>query len=174
MTDITEARTNIQTEEASFRASVSEALAFRLGQSINFINKKQHKAYDFKFLGPFRTLNGGEDGARGFIEDVEIVGISGYIRLSGSSGTTTIDLHLVRSGDQGTIFSTKLSINSTATDGVNFWKNLVNVGESSETGITNPVFSTTNLNQGDVIRCDVDSNATGAYDLTVNIHYRPR
>lgn len=175
MTDILESRTNIQSEEAQFRASVSEALAFRLGQSINFINKRQHKSFDFKFFGAFRPLNGGEDGVQGLIENVEIVGITGYLRITGASGTTTVDVHQIRAGvDLGSILSTKLQITSAAANGINFGNHIPDADESEPTGITLPVFSTVNLNRFDTLRVDLDGNANGARDLIMQIHYRPR
>jgi hypothetical protein len=112
---------------------------------------------------------------RGFIFDAEIVGISGYIRLSGTAGNTVLDLHWNNgSSDQGTALSTKLTIANTAADGVVFYRNLIDASSSAPTGVTLPVFSKTQFDQGDFIRVDVDSNATAAHDIVLNIHYRPR
>jgi hypothetical protein len=178
MTDITAARANIQTEETDYNSAVSESVLQKVGGSINFINDRQNKAYDFKFLGPFRPISGGEDGVRSVVFDIQIVAISGYIRLSGSSGTTTVDLHSITgSTDNGSILDTKLSITSAATDGIAFYTNYLDASSSGGTGITLPTFAAAtnrNLSQGDALRIDLDDNATSAYDLSINIHYRPR
>ena len=177
MTAITDALNTIQQEEVDFNSSVSEATLTRMGAVSNLIANRSNKAFDFKFLGPFRGLNGGEDGARGLIWDAEIVGISGYIRLTGSSGTTTIDIHSITgSTDNGTILNAKLAITSAATDGIAFYTNYLDASSSGGTGITLPTFTAAAnrlLNAGDALRVDVDGNATGAYDLSINIHYRP-
>ena len=172
---ITPERKDLVKEELDFKSGIAERTWFKIGAAINFINLRHHKAYDFTFLGPYRPIAGGEDGVRGLIEDVELVGVSGYIRKAGGSGSTVIDCHLIRGGvDLGTIFSTKITIDNSAADGINFWKNLISATESSETGITNPIFSTVNLSRGDSLRLDLDSHAPGARDVSINLHYRPR
>lgn len=177
MTDVANSRQIIQIEEVNSGAGVSEGTWNKIAGTMNLISKNQNKAYDFKFLGPFRTILGGEDGVRGTIYNMEIVGISGYIRLSGSSGTTTVDLHSITgSTDNGSIFTAKLSITSAATDGIAFYTNFEEATSSGGTGITLPTMTAPNrlLTAGDALRVDLDGNATGAYDLSLNIHYRPR
>jgi len=177
MTKIAEALNIIQQEEVNFNASISESTLTRVGAVSNLIAARSNKAFDFKFLDAFRKLNGGEDGSRGLIWDSEIVGISGYIRVSGLSGTTTVDIHSITgSTDNGTILSTKLSITSAAANGISFYTNYLDVSSSGGTGITLPTFASAAnrlLNQGDALRIDVDGNALSARDLTINIHYRP-
>lgn len=175
MAKVSPERRDIQQPEVQFNAGVNEATFSKLGASVNFINERQNNVFDFKFLGPFRPLSGGEDGARGFIFDCDIVGISGYIRGTGTSGSTILDMHwLNTSGDQGTVFSTKLTIANTAADNSIFYKNLIDATSYAGSGITLPVFSKTEFDQGNTIRVDVDSNAVAAHDITLNIHYRPR
>jgi len=175
MTDILDARNLIQQEETRTRAPVSETLLNRVGASNNFIVNRQYKSLDFKFLGPFRSLFGGEDGTRGTIVNSEIIGVTGYIRVTGSSGTTTVDCHLIRAGaDLGSIFSTPLSISSAASDGISFYTNTVFASSQGGTGVTLPVISVSNINEGDSLRVDLDSNAVGAFDISFNIHYRAR
>lgn len=178
MTKVTEALNVIQEEEVQFNSSVSEATLFRMGALSNLIAARSNKAFDFKFLGPYRPLSGGEDGARVFLWDSQITGISGYIRLSGASGTTTVDIHKIDTDgtDLGTIFSTKISITSAAVDGVVFYTNFLDLTANAPTGITNGVelsAAILEFDQGQGLRVDVDSNAVGSRDLTINAHYRP-
>lgn len=175
MTDITDARALIQIEEVENGAGVSTGTWNKIGGSVNFINNRQNKAFEYKFLGPYRPLFGGEDGVRAFIYPTEIVGFSGYVRVSGTSGTTTIDIHSITgSTDNGSILTVKPSITSAADNGIVFFTNLVTGGNSAGTGITLPTFATTQFDSGDGIRVDLDSNASDAFDLSLTIHYRPR
>ena len=91
MSDITPARENVDEELAKFQSALSEAFFFLLGGSINFINDNQRIPYMFEFAGPFGPLNGGEGGVLTLTNNQEVVGISGRLRETGSSGSTTID-----------------------------------------------------------------------------------
>lgn len=175
MTEITSERKNIQIEEVDYKSGVAERTFFKIGAAINFINKAQNSIFDFKFNGQFIKLFGGEDGGRGFIFDAELVGISGLVRVTGSSGNTILDLHLIRNDvDLGSILTTKLIINFNAPSPSGFYKNYLDLTEYADSNITLPVFSSRDIQQGDVLRADLDQNATGALDLSVNIHFRPR
>tara|TARA_R110002020_G_scaffold89116_1_gene218095 strand:- start:56 stop:583 length:528 start_codon:yes stop_codon:yes gene_type:complete len=175
MTDITGARKNLQIQELQTESGVSEATFQKLGSSVNFVNNFQNKAFEYKFMGPFRAISGGEDGVRSLIFNAEIVGLSGYIRQSGTSGTTSIDIHSITgSTDNGTVLSTPLSITSSTADGIVFFTELLTPNSSGGTGITLPVFSTTDFSAGQGFRVDLTGNASDALDLTLTIHYRPR
>lgn len=174
MSNLVEARTDIEIEETQFDSGISESFAQKLGQSVNFVNRRQNNVFDFKFLGSARPLFGGEDGTRGFIFAAEIVGISGYYRIAGDSGSSVIDIHwLNSSGDQGTILSTKITIDNTATDARPFYKNLLDASSSAPSGVTLPVFQKTQFIAGDTLRVDLDSSSSNVRDLVLNIHYRP-
>lgn len=178
MTKVTEALNEIQQEEVNFNASISEATLTRMGAVSNLIAARSNKAFDFKFLGAFRPLNGGEDGARVFIWQSQLTGISGHLRLTGISGTTTIDIHKIDTDgtDLGTIFTTKISITSAATDGVIFYTNFLDASSNAPTGVTNGVevnAAALIFSQGQGLRVDIDGNASSARDLTINAHYRP-
>ena len=162
-------------EELDFKSGVTERTAFKIGEVNNFISLFQNKAYDFQFLGPFEPLNGGEDGTRGLLFNSEIIGITGRLAKSGDTGTTLIDCHLVRNQvDQGSIFSSPISISNTAANGAHFGKDLVLNNNETPAGVVLPTISTVILNQFDDLRIDVDSAAVGAEDLTITIHYRLR
>jgi hypothetical protein len=174
-TEIAPERKQLFAEELDYKSAVSERSLFKVGAGINFINTRQNNVFDFKFLGPMRTLLGGEDGGRGFIFNSSIVGVSGILRLPGSSGNTVVDIHLIRAGaDLGTILSTKLTIPFSTSGIVHFYKNLIDASSYVPSGLTLPVFSVTDFNAGDVLRMDLDTTAIGAFDLTYNLHYRPR
>ena len=178
MTRVVPSLNEIQQEEVSFNASISEATLSRISALANLIAEQSNKDFDFKFLGAFRPLNGGEDGARVFIWDSQLTGISGHLRLSGASGTTTIDIHKIDTDgtDLGTIFSTKISITSAAADGAVFYTNFLDASSNAPTGVTNGVETNAAaliFNQGQGLRVDLDGVALSARDLTINAHYRP-
>jgi len=178
MTKVTEALNIIQQEETNFNSSVSEATLQRMGGVSNLIAARSNKSFDFRFNGPFFGISGGEDGYHIAIWDSQITGISGALRVTGSSGTTTVDVHKIDTDgtDLGTIFSTKLSITSAAADGVIFYTNFLDASENNPTGVTNPINTNAAalvLTQGQGLRVDIDGNATSSRDLSVNINYRP-
>lgn len=175
MTAITGARNQIQQEEVDFNSSVSEATLTRIGASINFIN--DHVVTRVQF-GKAGTAYADTDiGTREQVPvDAEISYIGVQWNDSGSSGTTTMDVHLIRGGsDQGTIFSTKPAVSSAASNNGSFVRDFVDsVTAGTTTNVTIPVLSTTNLNQGDVLRFDFDAAAPGATDVILTLAWRPR
>ena len=174
-TFIADERASVYQEETDYKSALSEALLTKLGSSINFINNRVTIPYVYEFAGPFHPIAGGEGGILALINNSAVVGIAGRLRLSGSSGTSTLDIHLERAGsDLGTILSTKLSISSAAPNSAYFWKNLIDAGSGASAGVTLPVFSTTDFNQGDILRADLDGNAVNANDLVLQIWIRPR
>lgn len=179
MTQIVPARADIEIEEVSYRASVSEFTFNKIGGSVNFINNRQYDTHRFQLNGsyPLGAGSTGTDGAYIFLFNCELVGLSIYHGQQGLSGTTYVDLHWLSGGntDEGSIFTTRPTIDSSAVD---FSYSLYDVLNSSDiilpTGITSPVFNKVNFNQGDAIRFDLDSAMVGARDLSVTIHFRPR
>jgi hypothetical protein len=175
MTKITPEKKYIQVEEVDFLSGISERTYIKIGGTINWIFDRENKAYDFKFIGNFRPIDGGEDTTRGVIWPVEIVGITGSLAVTGVANNTIVDLHLIRNGvDLGSLWSTKLQIANSAADGVTFGENYPDGTDLNPAGVTLPVFNSFNLNQFDALRVDLDANATGACNLALNIHYRPR
>ena len=94
-TKLTGVRQDIYQEETDYRSAISENLMTKLGQGINFINDNQLQTFNFRFLGPFGSMSGGEDGVWFFPYNIEVVGYSGHIRLAPVSGGTIlgIDFH---------------------------------------------------------------------------------
>ncbi len=180
MTDISPSRQNVQVEETDFRSAVSEAVFQKTGGSINFINDRQLFYYNFNLNGPYLAAQA-QTGLEGFMIstfDFEIVSIGVNNTIAGISGTTEIDVHLIDGGgtDQGTIFSTKPSVDSTA--GANayavrqFLPSIVDVQTS--TGITLPSLTTTSFDAGDALRFDCDTAMPAAENFSITIGYRPR
>lgn len=178
MTRVTPALNELQEEEVNFNSSISEATLTRMSAVSNLIAERSNKSFDFRFLGPFRDLNGGEDGYQVAIWKSQVTGISGGLRVSGDSGTSTIDIHKIDTDgtDLGTIFSTKISITSAASNGVIFYTNFLDASSNAPTGVTVPVELSADalvLEQGQGLRVDIDGNAVAARDLSININYRP-
>ena len=178
MTDITEARENIQIEDVKFKSAVSEAVASILGGSINFINKRQYDCHNWNLNGDFSLVQLSEVGDGVFIcqENMEIVGYALYIGTNGNSGNTTVDIHSISSDgtDNGSIFTTKPSIDDTASDGSFTHSNVRDSDNEVPTGHTLVVFNNLNFNRHDGLRLDLDSASGGASDLQLTIFFRPR
>ena len=175
-TKLTPTRHDFFQEEVDYRSALSEALLTKLGEGQQFITEKQLLHHEFKYLGPFRPIAGGEDGTLFPIFDYEIVGMSFRVRDAGSSGTTEIDIHKLSTIglDTGSIMTTTAKVGHASSDGSPNFTNLLVPSGLASAGNTLPVFNTTQFSVGEQLRIDVVSNATGAKDLHVNLWYRAR
>ena len=175
MADITPALKNIDQNETKYGASVSENTMTKVGGSINFLNTYWYHSYTFNFLGPFHSIQGAEDGLMIIPFDAEIAAITGRCRVYGTSGNTVLDIHKVSgSTDSGTVLSTKITLSNAVTDGQGFGSNFITSTSATATGVTLPVFSSRNFDAFQGLRLDIDSNAAGARDLTLNVWFRAR
>lgn len=177
MTNLVEQRADIQLEETQFEAGVSEGTWTKLGKSVNFINRRHFERHSWNLNGSyFVALGSGKDGLFVLPFDMEITGLSMSNVVNGSSGTTTIDIHWfdAPASDQGTIFSVKPSISSSAGNNAFLARNLVDGNTQTGTGLTLPTFSKTQFNQFDALRLDLDTAMNDAQDLNVTIFFRPR
>lgn len=178
MAKLQEIKRDVYEEETSFRKSVSEAVAQKLGNSINFINNRQYDSHQFNFNGQYALGVGvvGADGIFPILFDMEIMGFTMYNRRAGISGTTTIDLQWLSDSNvnNGSIFSTKPSISSAAPNNSYMIKNILTGTDIKlPTGGTSPVLSKTSFVAGDAILCVIDSAMSGGETMAVMIHYRP-
>ena len=173
MAKVTATKTDLFTEELDFRSAVSEQLLTKIGSNIQFIHDRQMCVYDFKFLGPFHAISGGEDSALPFPFNVEICSIAFRLRDCGSSGNTTIDLHKISSAgsDSGSIFTNK---NNEAGFFVNFIESTNNNVAQAASQMPTMSDANRNIDAGESIRLDIDGVATAAKDLAVYVYYRPR
>ena len=182
MADIAPARIQIQQEETAYRAAVSEATLSRVGAGINFVNTRQYDSRGFFLNGPYSTIGGaqtGVDGAWALLFDVELVGVLMFNLVSGSSGTTTLDIRRFTASNTpssgSSIFSTKPAINSTSPNNAYVFRDVLNSETlESATGATVPVVSTVNLNRGDLLTLNLDASMSGAENCGVVLYYRPR
>jgi hypothetical protein len=181
MSNLVEARQDIELEEARFRGGVSEAFATKIGQSLNFVNRRQYDKHSWNLNGPYKTGQGstGVDGIFTFLFDAEIVG---FYYFSGNvispSGYTEVDLHwydVATGADQGTIFSTKPRVDSTAANNSYTVRDVLNSTTlKNPTGHTLAVLNKTQFDAGDALRLDLDSAMSGANNFQFSIFFRPR
>jgi len=178
MTDIADAKSIIQEEESQFGAAVSEAYAFKVGASINFINNRQYDKHSWNINGFYKLGEGSSiDGIFPFLFDVELTGFYYFNGATGITGTTTIDVHWLSGGtvDEGTIFSTKPSVTTTAPSGsYTLYNQVTSTTISNPTGHTLAALSKVQFNAGDALRLDLDSAMSGATNFQFGIMFRPR
>jgi len=184
MAELTGVRANIFSEETIRNASASEAVAQKLGQSINFINNYQYTEKTWNLnenAALFSTLTG-IDGIYIAPYNITILKIEIYGNQWGSSGSTTFDLHRLTGGntDAGTLFVTKPNVLASAVnDSYSSYcfdsDGTVNVGDSLiTTGFNTPELTTVELDQFDAIRFDPDTVVGGCKNLSFQIIVRPR
>lgn len=177
MTDIVSLRRQIQVEGARFRSAVSEALVQELGGSINFINSKQHSEKQFFANGSYNNIAAPQtavDGAVFFEFNATIINVWAFSQVQGSGGTTELDIKRVVTpgGARTSIFSTTPKFASTAA--ANQWVDALGK-QTPGTGVTAPVLSTTDVNEGDALEFDFITKMTGSpQNCGLLIHYRPR
>lgn len=169
-------------EEVDYKSGVSESLMIKTGKVINFINERQHGERGFFVNGPYSAIAGAQTGVDGFWiipYDIEILGVTVFNLVAGSSGTTTFDLHRFTAPgvDAGSVFSVKPALASTA--GNHSYVGVISNGAGyttigGGTGMTAPTLSTINLNQGDALRFDLDAKMTGAQNCGLIVYFRPR
>lgn len=184
MAEITAARNNIHVEETQYKAAISEAVGFKIGGAINFINNKQYKHFEFGFIkvvsstgnptyNTFTPSNTVISNFEAFPDASEIVGITLEHSTSGSSGTSTliIEWSAQNSGTWAPIFSTNASVTSAAPSNAQF-NTFGNA--TTPTGCTVPVLSKTTFAAGDRLRCVCTAVQGGTPNgFMMNIFYRP-
>lgn len=162
MTNITPSRELIQVEETRFRAAVSEAMAQKLGGSMNYILEEIYEQKSWFINGNYSILSTpflGIDGMEFFFTNAALIDAFMFVKTAGSGGTTSLDIKYATTpgGSFTSVFTTPPAINYQAGNFV--W---VNVG-SSLANTTAPVFSSaaTALNLGTALRCDILSVQSG-------------
>ena len=170
-------RALIQEEDVQYRASVSEAVGFKIGAMVNHIATKQYDEKTFPLNGRYDLAGTfpavGVDGLSFVQFDAEIIGVWVYNQVAGSSGTTELDVQIATSpgGSFSSIFSTTPKITSAAPS--NSYADSAGV-VTPPTGVTAPVLSVTQLNAGTAIRVNLVSAMAFAESCGIVIHYRPR
>lgn len=179
MPEISPARNNIFTESVQYKSSVSESIGNRIGASINFINTRQYDTHQFNFNGRYALGVGvvGADGIFPILFNMEIVGLTMFNRVAGTSGTTEVDIDWLNgsNSNQGTIFSVTPKMASTAPNLAYLIRDELNsVNIELPTGATAPTFIKTEFDAGDALLIEIVSAMSDAEDLSVLIHFRPR
>ena len=160
MSDLPGVRKYVQTEETRFRAAVSEALAQKLGSSINFINSFQKYVKQWFINGQYNALSIpflGIDGMTYVPDNATITNAFMFHRAAGTGGSTSLDIKTATTpgGTFTSIFSTQPSINYAAGNFAFCFTG------SSFLNTTAPVLSVTSLNANTVLRCDITSAQSG-------------
>jgi hypothetical protein len=142
---------------------------------------KNYDSRAFTLNGPYYIVGAenGVDGGWGVLFDMEIIGVMMYNLVSGSSGTTQLDVRRFtgpNSPSGGTsIFSTRPAISSAAPNNAYVFRDVLNgVTLASGTGTTVPVLSITQLNAGDMLTLNKASSQNGGETAGLIIYYRPR
>lgn len=185
MVDITDQRQNIQEEESDFNSAISEAYAFKVGSSINFINNKQYDSHIWIANGVtslFTSLTG-LDGAFQFLFDAELMGVALYFqnKTFTGSGLTKYEIDLVRVTSPGSsgssLFSTLPAIDDTSPNTNSYF--VYNFNSSSftkdVTGSVAPVLASgANVDAGDLVTWSITETISTMEDASVRLFYRPR
>lgn len=181
MTDVVGIREPLmQQESVDFKSPVSEGTMFNIAQIANFNAVYQYAKKDWNVNGEVPLAEGsqGVDGLLSFFKGAEIVGYSIGLTVTGNANLTEIDVHRIDSAgvDQGTIFTTKPAVDSTAADNS---ASIFEYFDGSEnqlalpTGHTKAEFNTRVFSAGDSLRFDVDNVAGIARNLNFTIIFRP-
>lgn len=165
----------IYEEDVKYKAGVSQAVGFKIGQMLNFLGVRLHSEKQFFLNGKYGLIAGSQLGADGlavFEFDCEIFNVWVFNLVAGTSGTTELDLKIATSpgGSFTSIFTTTPKITSAAA--ANSW---IGVG-GSVTGCTAPVLTgaAATITAGTAIRLDKIQAMSDAQNCGVLVHYRPR
>lgn len=175
--DILEQRFNIQEEETDFESGVSEGAMTRMGAAVNFINKRQTDIKEFKLNGNYRVATdiGFYDGAACFFGKSKIVALYIYNGFQGLSGITEFDLCWIdQSGvDQGSIFSTKPTIDYTAVNNSIGFENYITTTLVEPVGVDMGVISKTEFLEGESVYLKLTDAMVGARNCGLTFFYIP-
>lgn len=177
-TEVIPARETIYTDEISYKKAVTENTWTKFGGGINFINQRHHERKTWILNGTYTAVAvAGLDGIWVVPFDMDILYFAMGNVTAGTSGTTEADILRLTTPGGGTtsLFSTTPKITAAAASNTYMLKDiLVPANDVNPVGTTLPVFTTTQLNQGDALRFDLIQSMVGAQNVTVEIHYRPR
>jgi len=181
MPDINPVKNNLTVQELNRRSSLAESTWDKIGGSINFINDRQAQHYQFNLNGRYGQVGVSAltrfDGGHVVKGNEEVYGVAMYNGISGSSGTSTIDIRVIRGGsDIGSLFGTLPSIDFNSPNDAKVIRDFINAVDSSDTGTTLPTLSglASTLVIGDVLRADLTSVMTGAETVNIIVMTRPR
>ena len=178
MAEVTPSRETVYTQEISYKKAVTENTWTKFGGAINFVNQRHHERKTWILNGNYTAVAvTGLDGLWVVPFDLAILYFAMGNVTAGTSGTTEADiLRFTTPGGAGSsIFSTTPKMTSAASSNSYMLKDvLVPANDVSPVGATLPVFSVTQLDQGDALRFDLLQSMVDAANVTVELHYRPR
>ena len=179
MSDLASNRSVVQVEAVSFGAAASESTITQIAANTNFNIAFQGRDPHWKLNGPYQSKTAGfvVDGAWIAPHDCTIYYFSMANLGNGSAGTTEIDiLKHTASGAGVTIFTTRPAITSAAGNNAFMAKRYSDtvVIDENPTGTTLPVFTSLNLDRGDMLTCQIVSVQTGGSNFSVTLNVRPR
>lgn len=176
--ELTPVRQTFYQGDVAYLRANSESIMTKFGSEAAFINKFQTDIKEFKLNGSYGVATGiiHYDGLASFFYNSEIVGVNFWNGISGSSGTTELDLRWYNTSgnDQGSIFSTTPKIISSASDGAYGFRNLTTSTDISPSGVTLPTFSKTQFNEGEAVYMVLKNAMNNAQNCGITIFYRPR
>ena len=174
---VTPSREILFNGDVAYQRSNSEALATRFAATNNFISKFQTDYISFFLNGSYSIADGlfGFDGAYTCFTKMEIVGVSVWNAISGTSGTTTFDIKYIDENNvnQGSIFSTKPSISSSSSNATRGFRNLETGNDFTMTGVTLPVLSTITFSEGSTLYFELSSAMIEAQNCAITLNIRP-
>lgn len=174
---VTPSRENLRVGDVSYKRALSEAIFTRVAAQNNFINAYQTDYHSFFLNGSYAVTSGlfGYDGAYTCFYNSEIVGVSIWNAVAGTSGTTDLDIYWIdQSGvNQGSIFSTTPKIDSTASNGTRGFRNLETNNDYTMTGVTLPSLSKTTFLEGETLYLVIHSAMSEAQNAALTLNIRP-
>lgn len=166
--------------DVAYNRPVSEAILSVFAATNNFISKYQTDYHSFFLNGfyQFADINEqyGMDGAYTGFFAFEIVGVSIWNAIKGTSGTTELDVHWINQAgvNQGSIFSVTPKINSSASNATRGFINLETGNNYTMTGVTLPTLSKTQFLEGETLYLKVNNAMIAAQNCALTLNIRPR
>lgn len=179
MAAVTDQLKIIQQEATDEGSAVSEGLITDLAANQNFMFNRMFQKHIWRYnglTGKFST-DTGADGPTAFLYDWEIAGFGYSINSPGSASSTIFDLrnYTLAGVDNGSIFSTKPEVDSTAAAfSTTLYNQITSSTISNPTGHTLAVISNADVDAGEQLVPVVDQGMTGGQDFFFWIYYRAR
>ena len=179
MGKVTPALIDLYDEEISAGSPTRSSTMQRIAASVNFWNTYYEGHRGWFLNGPYGVMGTpqyGVDGAYGLVTNMMIYGITVYNLEAGSSGVTEFDVKVIPpSGSSFSIFSTRPKIPHTSGNNARIIMNLTtSTTLAASSGVTLPVFSTTDLSAGCLLTLDLISAQTNGKSAGLILSLRPK
>lgn len=175
---VTPSREILRAGDVAYKRAVSEAILARVAAQNNFTNYFQTDYAAFFLNGRYSNVTTmfGIDGAYTGFYNFEIVGVTIFNAVAGTSGTTDLDVYWIDQAgvDHGSIFSTTPKISSAASSGTRGFRNLQTGNDYTMTGVTLPVFSKTQFLEGETLYLVINGVMINAQNAALTLNLRPR